>query len=224
MFWSTLGDLMPLAFAALISPMPIVAAIALLLGPKGRGNGVAFAAAYLIGTFGVTIAFSFGTNGATSTSSEAGRILHIVLGFALAALFFWLAWRSWQHRPRKGVPAPTPTWLAAVDSFGVLKSAGLGLLLGVVNVKNLPIMIAAGASIGTATLGWPLMILAAAIFAALGGLGILVPVVVGGSGSSRVRAFLDATKSALIAHNSIIMIVLFVILAAVQLGKAFSAI
>ena len=224
MFWSALGDLMPLAFAALISPMPIVAAIALLLGPKGRGNAVAFALAYLIGTFGVTLAFSFGSSGATSSGTDAERIFHIVLGFALAALFLYLAWRAFQHRPRKGVPTPTPKWLAAVDSFGLLGSAGLGLLLGVVNAKNLPIMIAAGASIGTAQLTWPLVLVAAAIFAVLGGLGVLVPVLIGSSGSKRVHVFLDATKSALIDHNSVIMIVLFLILAAVQLGKAFSAI
>ena len=91
------------------------------------------------------------------------------------------------------------------------------------NIKNVPIAIAAGAAIGTADLEWPLVIVASAVFALLSCLGLIVLSVVGASHSSAVSSGLASAKAALIRHNSLIMMVLFVILGALQLGRALEA-
>lgn len=223
MFWQVIGDILPLAFGIIISPMPIAAVIALLLGPKGKRNAVAFTIAFVVATFVVTLVFASGTKGTTQSDSFFAQLFHIVIGFAFAALFFFLAWRSFTNRPKKGSKPKEPTWLAAIDSFGFVKSIGLALLLGTANVKNLPLEIAAGATIGTAKLEWPLVFIAVLVFALVGSLGIIVPTVIGVSGSTSVAGFLGTVKTALIAHNNLIMAVLFVILGAVQLGKAIGS-
>jgi hypothetical protein len=220
---TVLGEILPLAFAVIISPMPLVAVITLLLGPKGRANAVVFTVAFAVAFFVLTLALASGSKGTTENDSFFAQLFHIVIGFAFAALFFYLAYRSWKKRPRKGATPAEPKWLAAMDSFGVVKAAGLGVLLGVANIKNVPIAIAAGAAIGTADLEWPLVIVASAVFALLSCLGLIVLSVVGASHSGTVSSGLASAKAALIRHNSLIMMVLFVILGALQLGRALEA-
>ena len=223
MFWQVLGETLPLAFAVIISPLPLVAVITLSLGPRGRGNAVVFTIAFAVAFFALTLGLSSGLKGTTENDAFFARVFHIVLGFAFAALFFYLAFRSWQKRPRKDQKPAEPRWLASIDSFGVVKSAGLGLLLGLVNLKNIPIAVAAGAVIGSKHLDWPLVIVASAVFAGVSSLGLLVLCAVGGSGSKTVSAGLHSAKEGLIRHNALIMAVLFVLLGAIQLGKAFES-
>jgi hypothetical protein len=52
---NVLGEILPLSFAVIISPMPLVAVITLLLGPKGRGNAVVFTVAFAVSFFALTL-------------------------------------------------------------------------------------------------------------------------------------------------------------------------
>jgi hypothetical protein len=223
MFWHALGEVVPLAFAVIISPMPLVAVITLLLGPRGRRNAVAFTLAFVVSFFVLTLALSSGSKGTTENDSFFAQVFHIVIGFAFAALFFYLAFRSWQKRPKKDQKPVEPKWLAAMDSFGPAKSAGLGLLLGVANIKNVPIAIAAGSVIGSVDMAWSLVFLCSAVFAVVSSLGLILLTVVGGSTSPRIGGGLASAKAGLIRHNAIILAVLFVLLGALQLGRAFEA-
>ncbi|WP_291052693.1 GAP family protein [Herbiconiux sp.] len=221
--WHVLGEVLPLAFAVIISPLPLVAVITLLLGPKGQGNAAVFTAAFAVAFFALILGLASGSKGTTQNDSFFAQVLHIVLGFAFAALFFYLAYRSWKKRPKKDQKPVEPKWLAAMDSFGIARSAGLGVLLGVANVKNIPIAVAAGAQIGSADLAWSLVFVCSAVFAILSSLGLIVITLVGGTGGAKVSGALASAKSSLIRHNNLIMAVLFVILGALQLGKAFEA-
>jgi hypothetical protein len=223
MFWHALGEVLPLAFAVIISPMPLVAVITLLLGPRGRRNAVVFTAAFAVSFFALTLGLSSGSKGTTQNDSFFATVFHIVIGFAFAALFFYLAFRSWQKRPTKDEKPAEPRWLAAMDSFGAVKSAGLGALLGVANIKNVPIAIAAGSVIGSADMAWSLVFVCSAVFAVVSSLGLIVLTLVGGSRSPRIARGLASAKSGLIRHNNIILAVLFVVLGALQLGRAFEA-
>jgi hypothetical protein len=223
MFWHALGEVLPLAFAVIISPMPLVAVITLLLGPRGRANAVAFTAAFAVAFFALTLGLSSGSKGTTQNDSFFATVFHIVIGFAFAALFFYLAFRSWQKRPKKDQKPVEPKWLAAMDSFGVVKSIGLGALLGVANIKNVPIAIAAASVIGSADMAWSLVFVASAVFAAVSSLALIVLTLVGGSHSPRIAGGLASAKAGLIKHNNVILAVLFVILGALQLGRAFEA-
>lgn len=224
MFWQVLGDIIPLTLGVILSPLPIAGVIAMLLSPRGRANSVVFALAFLVGTALVTGVAAFGTWSTQQSDSLLARLIHIVLGFAFAALFFYLAWRSFSKRPRKPEDAHEPRWMASVDSFGAIRAAGLGVLIGVANVKNLPILLSVGATIGTAGLQPVLVVVMVVLFATVASLGVLVPMVVGQSASITVRSSLAEMKNFLVRYNSIILAVLFAILGAVQLGKAFGAI
>ena len=203
--------------------MPIVAVIALLLGSKGKANALIFTATFTLATLLLTLIFASGAKGATPSGSSSVTVLHIVLGVAFAGLFFFLAWKSWKGRPQNGQSAAEPKWLAAIDSFGPGKAVGLALFMTVVNLKNIPIVIAAGAAIGTAGLAWPLVFLSALVFTLISCLGLIVPTAMGISGSVLVKDFLTSAKGTLTEYNALIMTVLFFILGAMQLGKAIGS-
>ncbi|GAA2222559.1 GAP family protein [Herbiconiux moechotypicola] len=223
MFWHVLGDILPLSVAVIVSPLPLVAVISLMLGPKGRVNALAFTVAFALSFFALVLGLASGSKGTTQNDSFFAQVIHIVIGFAFAALFFFLAYRCWKKRPKKGVEPVEPKWLAAIDSFGPVKSAGLGIVLGIANVKNVPIAIAAGASIGNAQLEWSLVFVVSAVFVLVSCLGLITITVVGGVGSRTIIDTLNSAKATLIRHNNLILAVLFVILGALQLGRAFEA-
>ena len=55
MLSQTIGELLPVAAALALSPIPIVAVILVLDSAKGRVNGPAFAAGWLVGITGVCV-------------------------------------------------------------------------------------------------------------------------------------------------------------------------
>jgi len=224
MFWDVLGAIVPLAVIAMISPMPIVAATAIMVGPRGTVNVVAYAITLTVATFLLTWIFATGAQGAAEAGGGPVKtLISIVLSVALALLFFVMAYRSFRGRPKHGQTPQAPKWLGATDSFGPVRSAGLGALLSIANVKNLSIMIAAGHEIGDAELSWLMTLEIVIIFAVLCSLGVLVPMFARLFGSQHVQSFFESAKDGMIRYNAIIMTVLFTVLGSLQLGSALEA-
>lgn len=213
-----LGQLLPLAVGSIISPLPIVAIVAILLSPRGRGNGLGFALASTAVGFGFTVVAALTTAGAGAGHSDGDEVVVLILTVLLTIGFLVLAWLSWRGRPKTGAEAATPSWLAAVDSLTPLKAAGLGALMAATNSKNIPIELKAGSLIGAHDLAGPLVVLLSALFAVVAGAGVLLPTLLAASGSRAVTAGLVRLKAEMIRHNAVIMTVLFAILAAVEAG------
>ena len=213
-----LTQLIPLAVGAVISPLPIVATVAILLSARGRANGAAFAAAAALTAFGLTLLAALTSSRAGAHHSDGDDLVVLVLTAVLVLGFIGLALASWFTRPRDGRAAKTPGWLAAVDTITPIRAAGLGLLMGVTNAKNLPIELKAGALIGAHDLPLPAVIGLAALFALGATCGVLALTALAATGSDRVARALSRLKNEMVAHNAVIMTVLFAILAASEAG------
>ncbi|MGK9148504.1 GAP family protein [Plantibacter flavus] len=211
-----LGQLLPLAVGSIISPLPIVAIVAILLSPRGRANGVGFAATTTAVGFAVTVIAALTTTGAGAGHSDGDDTVVLVLTSVLLVGFLVLAWLSWRSRPRAGAEPVTPSWLAAVDSLTPAKAAGLGALMAATNTKNIPIELKAGSLIGAQDLPVLTVILLSLLFAVVAAFGVLLPTALAASGSPAVSAGLVRLKTEMIRHNAVIMTVLFAILAAVE--------
>lgn len=169
-----IGESLPIAVGVLVSPMPIVALVLMLVSGHASSNGAAFVAGWLAGIFvlGTLVALLVGAAGSGDAETPTwAALLKIVLG----ALLLLLAVRSWQGRPAEGVPAPTPSWMAALDEFNAFKAFGTGVLLGSVNPKNLLLVVSAASTIATATAVTSERIAAMAVFTVVASLGVLVP-------------------------------------------------
>lgn len=70
-------------------------------------------------------------------------LLELVLGgvVLLAAL------GRWRARPRGSDEPATPKWMGAIESFSAGRAFAVGLFLGALNPKNIPLTIAAATSI-----------------------------------------------------------------------------
>lgn len=210
-----LHDLIPLAVGMLISPLPIVAIVAIILSPRGRTAAPAYASVF-IGISLVFVAVGALTSASSSSASPSGtaKSISLVLAIVLTLGFAALAVASWLSRPRHGQAPKAPAWLAALDSVTPAKAAVLGLIMALTNTKNIPLALKGGSLIGEAHLP---LIAAGGLCLALviaGSLPLIIAAVVATSGSRTTTTALERVKAEMIAHNAMIMTVLFAILAA----------
>ena len=216
------GGALPMAMSVAVSPIPIIAIVLMLGTPRARLNGPAFAIGWLAGLAIVgTIVLLAASGNATSSSGEPATWVN-VLKLVFGILFLLLAERRGRGRPRPGERAAMPTWMQAIDGFGVLKSFGLGALLSGANPKNLALTAAAAAVIAQAQISGNQEAVALAVFVLLGSLTILVPVGICFILGAKAREILDGLKTFLGIHNAAIMTVLFLVLGAKLIGDAIA--
>lgn len=210
---NALHQLLPLAVGILISPLPIVAIVAILLSTRGRSAAPAYTAAFTLVSLVFVGLGALSTAGA-ATSSAGSHVVVLILTILLTIGFAGLALASWLTRPRAGTAPKTPGWLAAVDTITPAKAASLGLIMAVTNSKNIPLELKGGSLIGAAHLPLTAAIALCLAFAIAGSLALILPTILAATGSVRVTRGLARLKTEMIAHNAVIMTVLFAILAA----------
>lgn len=214
-----IGELLPLAIGVAISPLPIIAAIVMLLtrlaGPTSLGLLIGWVVGIVVATVVfVIIASTLGLD-ESSGPSTAGSWVKIGLG----VLLLLLAARQWRGRPRPGQPVTMPKWMSAIDSFTLGKAAGLGFALSAVNPKNLLICATAGATIGAAALSGGQIAVAVAVFTVIGASTVAAPVVAYALAKERMRRPLDELRHWLEAHNNAVMSVLLLVIGLTVIGK-----
>ncbi|MGV9674945.1 GAP family protein [Nocardia sp. NPDC003482] len=209
-----LGDLLPLAVGVAISPIPMVAAILVILsGSAARAAG--YAGGWVIGiaaatTVFVVVAAALGSTNAREPSAAVSWI-KIVLG----VLLFGAAAAQWRRRS----DAEPPAWMRALDGLSPPRAAGLGALLAAVNPKNLLLCLSAGVTIGTSALGSGGKVVAVVVFTVLAAASVLAVVLAYAVAADRLRGVLGTTRSWLQANNHAVLAIVLVVLGAAVLGK-----
>ncbi|MGI9557649.1 MAG: GAP family protein [Solirubrobacterales bacterium] len=217
MFGETVGEILPLAVAVAISPLPIAAVILMLLSRNADLNGLAFLAGWVVGLVAVgalVLAFGSASSSDTGEASQTSGIVRIVIG----VVFVFLAVRQWRARPRRGKKAQTPGWLARVEDLNPFKSFGAAFLLAAVNPKNLGLTIAAASTIAAAGLTSQDEIGVFAIYLLVACSTIAAPVFYYLLAGERAERGLDNLKSWLITHNATVMAVLLLVIGAKLIG------
>ena len=218
-----IGAVLPLAIGVAISPITIIAVILMLFSARARQNGPAFLAGW-VGALAVVGAIVFvlaeaGRVGSDGSSSNLAGLLKALLG----VLFLLLAVRQWRTRPAEGEQAPMPKWMAAIDSFTTGRSLGLAALLAGVNPKNLALTVGAGLAIAQTGATGASAVVALIVYVVVASLSVGIPVVYYLAAGEGAKQTLDGWKAWLLANNSAIMTVLFVVLGIVLIGQGISA-
>jgi Sap, sulfolipid-1-addressing protein len=216
---SLLADLLPLAVGIAVSPVPVIAAILMLLAPRARQASVAFGVGWVAGVALVTAVAALLARSATAAddhgSSDLVAWIRLVLGAGLLAL----AWRLWSHRPRPGDEPEIPGWMKAVDTVTPVRALGLGAALAGLNPKNLLLCLAAGASIGQAASAGVAVLVPTVVFVVLASLSVAGPVVAYLVAADRLHRPLSELQSWLQANNAAVMGVLLLVLGVSLVGK-----
>lgn len=220
---ATIGAILPLALGIAISPIPIIAAILMLLSPRARVTSIGFLLGWVVGIVVAVSVFTLLASVITPQDPDAAHPAQGAVRVVLGALLLLLALRQWRGRPRAGEPVTLPKWMAAIDKITFPVAVGLGFLLSAVNPKNLLMAAGAGVDIGTAGLDTASVVLVIAIFTLIAASTVLVPVVAYLIAADRLRAPLDALRGWLERENAVIMSVLLLVIGVVLIGKGIGS-
>ena len=148
---ATLAEVLPLALGVAVSPVPVLAVLAVLLSDGHERNGAAYLAAWtggLLVVIATVTALGIGSPSAGRHPSTALLVAEACAGVALLVAAVVVL----RRRSRRPEPARAPRWLAALDAMTPRGAAGLAVLLLAVNIKDLPLTVAAGAKLSGAEL------------------------------------------------------------------------
>ncbi|GAA1146531.1 hypothetical protein F4556_003785 [Kitasatospora gansuensis] len=213
-----IGSMLSSAVGIAISPLPLIAVILMLATPRGRANGIAFAAGWL-GALAAVVAAVVVLGSGLTTSGEKPTWAYW-LKLALGALFVLLAGKQWRGRPREGHVSAPPKWMQAVDRFTPAESAGLAAALVAANPKNLVLAVGGAVSIATSSAGTGGKTVAAVLMVLIGSLCTLLPLGVHLVGGERSTHVLAEWKAWMAVHNGAIMAAVLAVLGAKYVGDA----
>lgn len=220
---SVIGQILPLALGIAISPIPIIAAILMLLSPKAKTNGVGFAIGWVVGVIVAVTVFTL-LAGILPQGTDNGN--HIVVGIieiVLGALLVLMAIRQWRGRPKKGEEPTMPKWMAGIDKLKMPVAIGLGFVLSAINPKNLLLAVSAGVAIGSAGLTGAENTIVIAVFTVIAASTVLVPVIGYLFAADKLGGPLDALREWLTKENALIMTLLLLVIGVVVIGKGIGA-
>jgi Sap, sulfolipid-1-addressing protein len=110
-----IGEILPYALGAAISVVPIVAIILMLVTPKAKTNGTAFAAGFVLG-LAVICTVAVALAGGSDFSSGSGPTKTVsIIKLLLGLLLLVGAARQWRARPKPGEAPAMPKWLESID-------------------------------------------------------------------------------------------------------------
>ncbi|MEU1983959.1 GAP family protein [Nocardia sp. NPDC019395] len=217
---NVLGDLLPLAIGVAISPIPIVAAILMILSAQAGSAGRGFALGWVAGIAAATLIVTLlaGPLGGSDDRepSAAGAWLKILLGILLLAL----AVVQWRTRDDHEVPG----WMRAVDELTVGRAAGMGVLLSAVNPKNLLLCLSAGLVIGSSGTGFGGQVVAIVVFTVFAASSVLAVILGYTLAADRLRAPLEQLRTLLQDNNHIVLAIVLLLMGAVLLGKGIGGV
>ena len=217
--WALIGDLIPQIMALVIAPTSVIAAVVTLSTPRAKRNISLMVGAGLIAASVVMGISIFAANSNTPSSSHVPA-WDGYLKFAVGLLFAFLAYKAFKAlRHPTGKP---PAWLEKLDSLSGAGFIGIGVYLGAVNPKSLAMLISMGADMGATKLGPADNALLVAILALISTVCMLVPMIYDFIGGKKAKVLLGDVRQFMEKNNSIIMLVLFLVMTAVFIGKGIS--
>lgn len=222
--WAGIGEALPLAVGVAISPVPVIAAILMLLSPRAKQTAVGFLIGWILGvvvTVGVFTAL--GSAVSASDSAPGALIIVVIVRFALGILLLWLAARQWRIRPKPGADPAMPKWMSAVTTMKPGSALLMGGFLSSINPKNLLLHIAAGMGFSEIT-GTASLITALIVYTVIASLTVAGPVVCYLASPKTFEKPLTALREWLLQHNAAVMTVLLLVLGVSLIGKALAAV
>ncbi len=210
-----LTELIPLALVVALSPLSIIPAVLMLHTPRPRPTGLAFLVGWLVGLFALTAIFvqvSALLGGLHEQPPSWASWLRIVLGAALIVFGIsrWLVRRRSTHSPK---------WLNGLTTIGPARALVTAIALSVVNPKVLFICAAAGLAIGTEGIGSPEVWLAYALYVAVAGSTVALPILAYTVSGARLDAPLGRLKDWMEHQHAALVAVILIVIGALVLYK-----
>ncbi len=214
-------EVFALGLTIALSPMTIIAAILMLLTPRGRAVGVAFRIGWVAGLISVEVVLLplAGEVGVRDKKTEGWvDVARLLAGVALLLVGI-LNWR----RRAPQMTATLPAWTRMIDRLNPFLALGLGAAWAGPSPKNLVLLGAAAVSIGEASLPAAEEIAAVACLAIAASLGVAIPVIWALYAGEAALNRLMTWRQWLIAYNAAIMAVVLAGAGVLLIGKSLAS-
>lgn len=218
-----IGAVLPLALGIAVSPIPIIAAILMLLSPRARSTGLGFLGGWVAGIVIAAVLFTLLSTLIPAADPDESKPVAGIVKIVLGLLLLGLALRQWRGRPKAGESAALPKWMSAVDSMTATRALAIGFLLSAVNPKNLLMAVGAGVDIGSSGLTVGEATVAIVIFVLIASASVAVPVIGYLAAADRMRAPLESMRAWLGQNNAAVMTVLLLVIGVVVIGKGIGS-
>lgn len=218
-----IADVLPYAVGIAISPIPIIAAILMLLSPRARSTGVAFLIGWVVGIAVAVTVFTLLSSLIPEPAHDSSQPVAGTIRLLLGAALLLLAVRQWRSRPGPGEEPKLPAWMGAIDSMTTVRGLALGFVLAGVNPKNLLLAAGAGVALGSDGLTAGAAAGAIAVFTLIAALSVAVPVIAYLFAGKRLRAPLEGLRGWLVQHNAAVMTVLLLVIGVVLIRDGIEA-
>lgn len=217
------GQVLSYAFFVAISPIPLIAVVAMLAGPNGRGNGVAFLVGWFFGLLvtGAALIAIIGEPSDSTTDSTSNPLGWVLL--ALGAVMVHLAIKQLRSRPKEGEEPKLPSWLAKVDELNVVHAAGLAVALAVANPKNLILLAGAATAAAATGASTTAKLEAMLVFALVALVGPAIPVGARVFAGEHAEPMLTKMRAWLTRNNALIVAIICLVIAAKLFADGISA-
>ena len=140
----------------------------------------------------------------------------------LGVLLVLLAAKQWRGRPHPGAEVPMPKWMRALDGMTPLKAAGLAVLLGTVNPKNLLFIVGGVAAVAQTGVSTSDQVVAWIVFTLIATVGVATPFVIYLVMGDRAAGILDGLRTWMVHNNTAVMAVLCLIIGVKLIGDAIT--
>ena len=217
------GEVLPLALGVAISPIPIIAAILMLLSPKARGTSLGFLLGWVLGILVAVVAFTLLASVLPEADDSSSKPVAGTIKIVLGALLLVLAVKQWRSRPTGDAEPPLPQWMQAIDTMTVGRALVLGFLLSGLNPKNLLMGAAAGIAIGSADLTTTDDVISMAVYTVVAACTVAVPVIAYLFAAERMAEPLASLRTWLVHNNATVMAVLLLVIGVVVIGKGIGS-
>ena len=220
---SIIGDILTSALGIALSPIPLLAAITLVLSPRGNAAGLGFLGGWLLGVIVPVLVVSTLTGLLPESEPDTSRPIAGTILLLLGALLLYLALGEWRLRPLPGRAPVLPRWVAALDTMTVPQGLALGFGLAAASPKNLTLGVAAGLTIGAVDFRPREIIVVLLVFVVIAASTMLIVVVGGMAAVEAWRRPLIELRDWLGRNSATILTVLYLILGASVVGAGISA-
>ena len=211
-----LVQVLPLAFAAALSSVPISATIFILLSKSRTRSGLAFLSGTVLGTFAtVTLMTVAGQALPGRPRQHEALVGKLEVGIGIAMVLLGVV--TLLRRNRVGVDDRRPGWLDGLGTLGMLPVFGIGLALNL-RPKALLLAAAAGLAISGARLRTDDNLVLLVIYTAIASCTVVLPIVATILFPRRMEPRLVAAKDWIAAHSTAVGATMVILIGAFVAG------
>ncbi len=220
----TIGEVLAFSAGVALSPLAIVAAVVLLVSPRGARPAWLFLSGWVAALTVVTTVVVLIADEADASANGKPASWVSIVKILVALLLVGFGVHGWRGRDGEGEGegegTNPPGWMRKLDDVTAAKAAGLGVLFGAVKPKNLLLSVGAGMAVAQVGAAAASQIAGVAAFVLLGSAGVAAPYAISLVMPRHGHDRLIRLRDWMVRENATIIAVISIVIAAKLLGDA----